>query len=165
MNSSSRVVSREELAGEMSRLNCQAIGALGVIALWSLFQLISRGIHSRAVLLFAGSVLSLVSLFAFPVLVSRRAVTDRQRLVVGVQAMTAGFFPYLFGSYLTLYEGLWRGFGLIRGEFTVGRLVVTLISVVAGFWIVRSTHRISVVAQAVRNREIEIRDVGKPGAA
>ena len=96
----------------ISRLITKAVLVLIVLTFISIVQMVRLGTSDRYTLICVGSISSILALFAFPVTAayvnSNSAPLKAPPLIWKVLGSIPfiGFIPYLFGCYLTFYEGV-----------------------------------------------------------
>ena len=144
----------EKLARFVSRLTTKGLIVLIVVAIISVIQIFRLGVSERYILLIAGSLLSMVVLFAL----SMRIVLDRgvpRRSLIAFITVIGGFVPYLFGCYLVFYEGFWR-LRLLQDEFSVTIVTIALLYIVGGYAVVSAVYKISEFGRAVGEGRVKL---------
>jgi hypothetical protein len=121
-------------------------GELGVpliiVAIYSIVCLIIYGnTGNQYLFMLVGSILSMAGIFAF-VMASFSYGALGKKSFVAMLMTFAGFIPYLFGVYLTFYQGFW-GFKELSTGFSIWLVVKSLGAIVLGFWIVNKTYQIT----------------------
>jgi hypothetical protein len=99
-------------------------------------------------LLIAGSVLSLISAFAYGAVGVARA-NARREYVWMFFAISSGWLPYFFTLYLIGYRGLWRFFHVFR-DFSVLSLVSSIAFAVIGWIAIRHLQSITDFTRGAR---------------
>lgn len=148
------VISAEDLATHLARCLTRPMLVLVLVAAGGLVQLFRHSPEERYLLLFLGGSLSVVATYRVSKAIFRCAALDRPNQSDRL-AMLFGFAPYLFGSYLTLYEGLWR-LTEIRDGFTLATPVMALAFAVMGYCVVSGVHRATEIARAIDEGRIRV---------
>ena len=125
-----------------SRLAFPALLALPLLFLFGIYLLLNEGFSIRFFLFTLGSVLSFFGLRTYSLAMQH----ERQRSWALLLFVRLGWFPYLFGCYVTFYEGLWRLRLLLNG-FSIGTLLASVVFVVLGYMVVLGIYRVSELGQ------------------
>jgi hypothetical protein len=125
----------------------------GVVACLAVFvfavvKLVKYGAVGDYVLLVFGAVLSVVGLMGHMVISEPRGKQNRS--FPRMFAALSGLFPYLFGSYLFFYRGLWRLTELLA-EFSFETILKAFWFVVVGYAIVLAIYRLTEAGNAFRD--------------
>lgn len=114
-----------------------------LIAIVQITNLFLHGIKNHLLLMLAAAVFSAVILLMFGSLAMKEAEAGTIERKLSSSLIAAGaFFPYVFGTYLCVYEGLWKLLGLF-GQFSFGSAFSAFFYLIAGFKIVSCVYSIS----------------------
>ena len=148
-----RVLQGGESSAYISRLITTALLALSAIVMFSLWLMLTNGATGENVLLLVGALLSGLVLFAYSALVF--ADTRRKSWLLASLAFS-GFIPYLFGTYLVFYRGVWSLRPLLS-SFSFAVLVEGLFFLITGYAIVLAIYHMTELSRAVKEGEILIK--------
>jgi len=143
-----------EISRFISRLVTKSFFGMLVLAVATVVRLIQRGGFIRYWLLLGGSILSILTLFAFSVFV----IWDKGKKKKGIFPMLLSFSPlvaYFFGCYLFFYEGAWRLFRTFK-SFSWWSLVLSLLFITLGYITVSATYKVSEFARKIDAGTIRI---------
>lgn len=140
----------------LAKLVTKGIVLAAVVAIVALVQMFMNGMTNRHLFLLAGALLSGLALFGFGAVIVRDAEAGGPRksflsMLLGL----GGFVPYLFGSYLCFYEGIWKFVRLFE-QFSVGTIIAAIFYMIAGYIIVLAIYRVSEFGRAVDEGRIQI---------
>lgn len=147
-------LSERHIDGFISHLITKGLVALIVTAIVSVVQMFRFGVGQHYSLLLAGSLLSMVVLFAY----SNRIVRERgepRRSFARSITILGGFVPYVLGCYLVFYEGFWR-LRLLLDSFSVAVVAVALLWIVAGYVVVSAIYKVSEFGRAVDDGRLKL---------
>ena len=140
----------------LAKLITKAIVPALVVALVTVVQMLINGITNRYLFLLAGALLSgLASCGPVVVIALEAKAGGPRKSILSVLLALGGFVPYLFGSYLCFYEGIW-GLGRLLNHFSLVTLVGGIFYIFAGYMIVMAIYWISEFACAVDEGRIQI---------
>ena len=112
-----------------------------VIAVFAVVQLFRHGASGNDyLLLLIGSVVSAAGVVGY--MITFLAFKKGQKSYVAMLLTAAGFIPYLFGSYLVFYRGLWQLKELLNG-FSLGVILSSLFFIVVGWYAVKQLQELS----------------------
>ena len=143
-----------EISQFISRLVTKSCFGIFVLAVTTVVRLIQKGSNIRYWILLGGSILSILTLFAFSIFVT----WDKGKKKKGIVPMLLSFSPliaYLFGCYLFFYEGAWRLFRTFT-SFSWWSLVLSLLFITLGYLTVSATHKVSEFARKIDAGTIRI---------
>lgn len=144
----------EDLAAHLARCLTRPMLVLLLVASGGLIQVLRLAPAQRYLLLFLGGSVSVVATYRLSKAIFRCSALDCPRPSDRL-AMLFGFAPYLFGSYLTFYEGLWRLAELRHGSM-ITTLLLALGFTVMGYCVVRGVHRATEIARAIDDGRIQV---------
>ena len=130
-----------------------------LVAVVQIINLFLHGITNHHLLMLVAAMFSVVILLKYASLAIKEAETgiaERKfsSLLIGVGA----FFPYLFGTYLCAYEGIWKLLSLF-GQFSFGGVFSAFFYLIAGFKIVSCVYVISEFFRSVDEGRVVIEKV------
>ena len=130
-----------------------------LVAIVQITNLFLHGLTNHYLLILIAAVFSVVILWVYLNLVAKEAETGTierklSSLLIGVGA----FFPYLFGTYLCVYEGIWKLLSLF-GQFSFGGVFSAFFYLIAGFKIVSCVYNISEFSRSVDEGRVVIEKV------
>lgn len=148
---------REEVGEIIGQIGAKALGFMLVLTVGSFFIIIRHGVSVRSILFLVGPIVSAAGLIAFNRFVIEFAATgvSKRGWIPWLNTMGA-WLPYVYGCYLFFYEGLWQIVVLFR-SFTITRILVALLCMVAGYVLVNAIHRVTEFAAGLRDGRILIR--------
>lgn len=135
-----------EFSDFFARATAKAILVLFIVFGATAIQSIRHGPNARYWLLLGGSLISGLAMLAFTMLIVRDAGRKQRGLLPMVVSFGA-LLPYVFGCYLTFYEGFWQLRVLLR-RFSVGTVLVSFFFIVAGFLLVSAMYKLSEFGRA-----------------
>ncbi len=146
------VVKGGEVSDFIAHLTTRPLLALFAVFIFATVQLIKHGARGDYLLLLVGSILSAAAMMAYAFLMF--AHKDRRSPLLMIVAF-GGLIPYLLGSYLVFYRGLWRLKDLSAG-FSIVLLLKAACFVSVGYTIVSGIYKVSEFVRKVRDGEILI---------
>jgi hypothetical protein len=148
-------VDGKQFAFEAGRINSKP--ALAIVATIVLFLVKSLldGFDSSRVLVIGAALLSLPSLFLYPLLTPRNGARPRSGFLPMAVAL-GSVVAYGLGCYLTFYEGLWSLLRLFS-DFGFSSLLWSLTCCILGFVIVNGMYRLTEMCRAVDEGRIVVR--------
>ena len=140
----------------LAELTTRGFIALFLVSAVAIVLMFKDGISDRTLLLLGGSVFSSIGIFGFSwVIIQKVNAGGPKRSIRGMLASLSGLAPYVFGCYLTFYEGLWSGVRLFS-NFTLGASLAVLFYLIAGYAIVLSIYRLTEFSRALDDGRIEV---------
>jgi hypothetical protein len=135
-------IAQRFLVEEMGSLSIPCILVLS----YAVIRMLMIGANTSLLILVVGAILSLVASFAVSIFLIK-SLQRGERLgfssfhhlwLLSIVMTIVSFIPYLFGLYLILY----KGFYLLVIDFSLLRLLKSLIFILLGYWIVKKTRMI-----------------------
>jgi hypothetical protein len=127
----------------LAELTTRGFIALFLVSAVAIVLIFKDGTSARTLLLLGGSIISAIGIFGFSWLIIQKVDMGGAKPSIKLMLSSlGGLAPYVFGCYLTFYEGLWRGVGLFS-NFTLGALLAFLFYLIAGYAIVLSIYRLT----------------------
>lgn len=145
----------KQFAFEAGRVYAIPATALGITVLLFLAAGLVGGFDRAHWFVVLASLLSLPSLFLFPLLTPRDGAKP-SRGVFPAAVTLGGFVAYGLGCYLTFYEGLW-GFFRLFSDFAFSSMFWSVACLVLGYLIVRGIYRLTELCRAVDEGRIIVR--------
>jgi len=146
-----------EISDYIAMLIGKASGGMIILAIASVVQMFRIGIQNRYWILLAGALISVACLLVFLFIVAFIDKGQKKYTFLRVLGSIAAFIPYLFGCYLTFYEGLWRLIYSIS-PLSITALIISIIFIILGFSLVSATYKSSEFAKNVDAGSIKIID-------
>lgn len=122
------------------RLMAEAIIASFFIVFFAIIEVFFKGFRYRNILLMGGAVLTIFTMIVYGVLVTLyngKEQDNRLKLFISF----CGFFPFIFGYYLILYEFIWRIKFLLK-EFYLQTVLTGLFFLFTGLIIINGITKI-----------------------
>lgn len=113
--------------------------ACSVPFVWGLVSIFDRGWSTGSLVLVGGALGATLGLFLYGLTILSAAMHPRRSFAL-MFGTFAGFLPYLYGCYLTFYEGFWGFVRLFTEEFSLLRIVGSIVFLALGAAIVSITH-------------------------
>lgn len=127
---------------EFSQKGGKLITVLLPVFVYSLVPLIRLGSNgNQYVLMIIGSLLSVLGVISFTATSYLYSATNRKSFIA-VFFTFIGFMPYIFGCYLTFYQGFW-GFSELRYGFSFWVLFKAIASILIGYIIVSKLYELT----------------------
>jgi len=127
---------------KFSKLQGELGTPLIFVAIYSIVCLFIYGLNgNHYAFMLLGSILAMTGMFAF-VLASFLYGGTSKKSYIAMLLTLAGFAPYLFGIYITFYQGFW-GFQELSAGFSIWVVVKAIGAILIGFWIVKKTYQIT----------------------
>lgn len=141
----------------LAKLMTKGIVFAVIVAVIALIQMFMNGITNHQLIMLAGAVLSGVCIFGLVAQIVRDAQAGgRQPSFLSTVLVLGGFVPYLFGSYLCFYEGIWKLVHTFE-QFSLERLIAAAFYTIAGYLIVLSVYKVSEFQRSVQDNKIMIK--------
>ena len=116
------------------------------------------GWGGRAAVLILSSVVAFGGMWVFGRQLYLYARTRQaERSVTEAIKAVGGFAPYVFGVYLTFFEGLWEARALLH-SFSITYLLSRLVFIYLGYKLVKWTYQLSEIANQLRSGRLLIVD-------
>ncbi|MBI1803593.1 MAG: hypothetical protein HY033_12550 [Ignavibacteriae bacterium] len=125
-----------------------------LVVIVSAIQMIRAGVTLNLVVLCIGSVLTLAGIILYSVSIIIYSIPKKKSFLAMLMAIT-GFLPWIFGSYLVFYKGLWLGISLFQ-EFSFLNLIKHIGFVGIGYVIVLKFYKITEIDRAIAEGQINI---------
>ena len=130
------------LVEEMGSLSLPCI----LVLLYDMIRMFIIGANTDLLIFVVGTIVSLVAAFVVSIYLikslqrsEKLGFTNFQHLwFISIVITLASFIPYLFGLYLILF----KGFYLLAIDFSLLKLLESLIFILLGHWIVKKTRMI-----------------------
>jgi hypothetical protein len=150
--SAPRNVSKEEFALLIARPETRIIFISLTMFITGLVQGFRRGWNPGPLVLVGGAVLAVVGTLLFGGTLMRQ-----ERSFAAAGSALAGFGPYLFGTYLALYRGLWNG-RLVFTNFSLASLAAAVAFLYFGYRLVYWTWQLTEIGEALRSGRLRVAD-------
>lgn len=143
-----------ELQGYISHTIGEIVLADLFFVVYPLTSFFQKSFSPTSLIILLGAILSVVGVFSYGISILLFVARNKKSLWVLV-LMPLEFISYLYYCYLIFYIGVWGIIGLF-GRFSFWSLVVSIISILLGYYMIRKYWLITELGRAISNKKISI---------
>lgn len=143
-------ITEADLRHIITPVTSKAILPLIPIFLFSIYKLFKYGIIGDYLLLFAGSIISIIGIYGYylSIVIFYKEIQSKQKHHMLAILTLSGLLPYVFACYLVLVRGLWNLKSLSN---SISFLIIakSIIFIVLGYNIVKYLYKLTLAQKNI----------------